>query len=126
MENIPNVLIINGLIGFLFYMMYKINRYAFAFNTILLMGFIFYVSLQDPLIVVMLELGCPLLLINTGMYVFLHTTNRPKSAERKYRVQFASNRGNFKLENIKRGASVIGSSIGSIPLHPVIWRRRKV
>ncbi|KKL55681.1 hypothetical protein LCGC14_2253000, partial [marine sediment metagenome] len=108
MENIPNVLIINGLIGFLFYMMYKINRYAFAFNTILLMGFIFYVSLQDPLIVVMLELGCPLLLINTGMYVFLHTTNRPKSAERKYRVQFASNRGNFKLENIKRGASVIG------------------
>ncbi|HEA29160.1 MAG TPA: type IV secretory system conjugative DNA transfer family protein [Leeuwenhoekiella sp.] len=120
MENIPNVLIINGLIGFLFYMMYKINRYAFAFNTILLMGFIFYVSLQDPLIVVMLELGCPLLLINTGMYVFLHTTNRPKSAERKYRVQFASNRGNFKLENIKRGASVIGSA-GSGKTESVVY-----
>jgi len=120
MEKIPVVLLINGLIGFMFYVIYKINRYAFAFNTILLTGFVFYVSLQHPLIMVMLKLGCPLLLINTGMYVFLHKTERSKGADRKYRVQFATTNGNFKLENIKRGASVIGSA-GSGKTESVVY-----
>ena len=48
------------------------------------------------------------MLINTGLYVFLHKTDEPKNGDGKYRVNFATSKGNFKLENVKRGASIIG------------------
>jgi len=51
----------------------------------------------------------PLLLTGTVLYVFLHT-EQPKGLENTYRVQFKVESGKFQIENIKRGASIIGSA----------------
>src|SRR5690606_38383637 len=72
------------------------------------------------LILFALYLGCPLSLINIGLYVFLHKTDTPKHGNAKYQVNFATNKGNFKLDNIKRGASIIGSA-GSGKTESVVY-----
>ncbi|MDT0652048.1 type IV secretory system conjugative DNA transfer family protein, partial [Zunongwangia sp. F297] len=48
----------------------------------------------------LLFLGCPLLLVNTLMYVFLHTDQDNKKIDKRYQVGFATTKGKFKLENI--------------------------
>ena len=65
---------------------------------------------QNELCLVLLNIVCPLLLINTVGYVFLHKEESPFKNDPKYQVSFATTKGIFKLENIKRGASVIGSA----------------
>src|SRR5699024_8352839 len=60
--------------------------------------------------IILLCLVCPLLLINTVLYTFLHKPENLKNADNRYQVNFATTKGNFKLDNIKRGASVIGSA----------------
>ncbi len=57
-----------------------------------------------------LYIGCPLLLINTILYVFLHKEDEIYDANKRYQVHFKVQRGSFKIDNIKRGASVIGSA----------------
>ena len=51
-----------------------------------------------------------MMLINTVLYVFLHSTDQEKNIDQKYQVHFKSTAKNFKIDNIKRGASVIGSA----------------
>jgi len=101
-------------------MLYRLTRYAFILNGILLGILVFYLSSGNDLILISLILVCPLMLINTGLYVFLHKTDEPKNAESKYRVSFATSKGNFKLENVKRGASIIGSA-GSGKTESVVY-----
>tara|TARA_B100000929_G_scaffold158479_1_gene125455 strand:+ start:1612 stop:3192 length:1581 start_codon:yes stop_codon:yes gene_type:complete len=110
LDNLTTTLLIIGLISTLFYMGYRLTRYAFILNGILLGILVFYLSSGNDLILISLILVCPLMLINTGLYVFLHKTDEPKNAESNYRVSFATSKGNFKLENVKRGASIIGSA----------------
>ena len=57
-----------------------------------------------------LYIGCPLLLINTVLYVFLHTENEAFNSNNKFQVQFKVKQGSLKIDNIKRGASIIGSA----------------
>ncbi|MDT0650931.1 type IV secretory system conjugative DNA transfer family protein [Autumnicola edwardsiae] len=109
-ESLFTVLSVISLTSLLFYSFFKISRYAFALNMLLIAAIIYYISEENRWILTLLYLGCPLMLINTGLYVFLHKTDEPKSAESKYRVSFATSKGNFKLENVKRGASIIGSA----------------
>lgn len=109
-ESLFMVLSVISLTSLLFYSFFRISRYAFALNILLIAVLIFYISEENRLILTLLYLGCPLMLINTGLYVFLHKTDEPKSAESKYRVSFATSKRNFKLENVKRGASIIGSA----------------
>ncbi len=54
------------------------------------------------------------------VYVFLHRTDAPQNIDSRYRVGFATGKGNFQLENIKRGASVIGSA-GSGKTESVVY-----
>jgi len=61
----------------------------------------------------------PLLFIGTVLYVFLHQEGSV-SGDKKYKVQFKLRRGRFQIENIKRGASVIGSA-GSGKTESVIY-----
>ncbi|EIJ40895.1 type IV secretory pathway, VirD4 component [Galbibacter orientalis DSM 19592] len=120
LDNLTTTLLIIGLISTLFYMLYRLTRYAFILNGILLGILVFYLSSGNDLILISLILVCPLMLINTGLYVFLHKTDEPKNAESKYRVSFATSKGNFKLENVKRGASIIGSA-GSGKTESVVY-----
>jgi type IV secretory pathway TraG/TraD family ATPase VirD4 len=61
----------------------------------------------------------PLLLVSIVLYVFLHT-DRSTKTDKIYQVQFKVKSGKFKIENIKRGASVIGSA-GSGKTESVVY-----
>ncbi|HEA30713.1 MAG TPA: type IV secretory system conjugative DNA transfer family protein [Leeuwenhoekiella sp.] len=120
LDNFSTVISIIGLTSTLFYMGYKFTRYAFILNVVLLGALVFYLLNSNELILISLVLVCPLMLINTGLYVFLHKTDKPKNSDSKYRVNFTTSKGSFKLENVKRGASIIGSA-GSGKTESVVY-----
>lgn len=64
-------------------------------------------------------MGCPIIFSNTALYVFFQkeTDNNYVS---KYEVNFKTTEGKFKLNNIKRGASVIGAA-GSGKTESVVY-----
>lgn len=107
-------------VGFLFGMflvfsiLFKITRYGFILNLVLIIISLFIVFKMSVFTlkwyVSILYIGCPLLLINTVLYVFLHTENEVFNSNNKFQVQFKVKRGSFKIDNIKRGASIIGSA----------------
>ena len=111
-DNAITILSIIGLTSTVFYVMFRITKYAFLLNITMLSFLVFYISEGNEgneLVLILLYLVCPLMLINTGLYVFLHKTENKQNGNTKYQVNFTTNKGNFKLDNIKRGASVIGS-----------------
>jgi len=120
LDNLLTVLFIIGLASTVFYAMFRVSRYAFLLNIIMLSLFVFFVAKENEVIPILLYLVCPLLLINTGLYVFLHKTESAQNGNSKYQVNFVTNKGNFKLDNIKRGASVIGSA-GSGKTESVVY-----
>lgn len=63
---------------------------------------------------------CPILLMNVIMYVFLHKPDDESSTLKTYKVEFKLNHGIFKINNIKRGASIIGSA-GSGKTESVVY-----
>ncbi len=107
-------------IGFLFGMglvfssLFKLTRYAFAINILLTVSCLLILLKVDVYMIQwarqLLFIGCPLLLINTVLYVFLHKENQTLNTNDKYQVHFKVQRGSFKVDNIKRGVSVIGSA----------------
>lgn len=68
---------------------------------------------------IILFIVVPLLFIGTVLYVFLHS-EQSMTSDKKYRVYFKLKYGRFKIENIKRGASIIGSA-GSGKTESVIY-----
>ena len=120
MDNLVTVLFIIGVASVVFYGIFRVSRYAFVVNFLLIGAFVYYLNEQLPLVQIALYFVCPLILINIGMYVFLHKTDEPKSGIAKYQVNFATTKGNFKLDNIKRGASIIGSA-GSGKTESVVY-----
>jgi len=120
MDNLVTVLFIIGLASSVFYGIFRISRFAFVVNLLLIGVLVYYLNEQLPLVQIALYLVCPLILINIGMYVFLHKTDTPKNGNAKYQVNFATTKGNFKLDNIKRGASIIGSA-GSGKTESVVY-----
>jgi hypothetical protein len=120
LDNLVSVLLIIGVASSVFYGIFRISRYAFVVNFLLIGTLVYYLNEQLPLVQIALYLVCPLILINIGMYVFLHKTDHPKNGNEKYQVNFATTKGNFKLDNIKRGASIIGSA-GSGKTESVVY-----
>ncbi len=100
--------------GLVFSSVFKLTRYAFVINFALIVGCLFMLFRSSDYLVQwikqILYLGCPLILINTVLYVFLHKDTEIYDANNRYQVQFKVQRGSFKIDNIKRGASVIGSA----------------
>jgi hypothetical protein len=119
-DNLITIFSIIGLASTVFYAMFRVSKYAFLLNILLLSTLVFYVSEGNELIKLLLYLVCPLMLINTGLYVFLHKYENIQNGESKYQVDFATTKGNFKLDNIKRGASIIGSA-GSGKTESVVY-----
>ncbi len=120
LDNLLTVFLTIGLTSMVFYVMFRITKYAFTVNVILLALFVFYLHTETALVIWVLYLACPLLLLNSGLYVFMHKTEKPKNGDTRYQVDFATTKGNFTLENIKRGASVIGSA-GSGKTESVVY-----
>ncbi|WP_300435437.1 type IV secretion system DNA-binding domain-containing protein [Christiangramia sp.] len=118
--SIMNILSITVFGSLLFYGLYQISRFAFFFNTTLLSGFIVYFFYPDQMMEGLLYFGCPLILINTVFYVFLHKTDLKSNVALKYQVNFKTISKSFKIENIKRGVSIIGSA-GSGKTESVVY-----
>ena len=120
MDNLITILSIIALTSTIFYAMFRVSKYAFLLNIAILSFLVFYVAAGNELTLILLYLVCPLLLINTGLYVFLHKTENSQNGDSKYQVNFTTTKGNLKLDNIKRGASVIGSA-GSGKTESVVY-----
>jgi hypothetical protein len=120
LTNPLHILLIIILTAAVFYGLYRISKYAFFLNTVLLLGLITYVYYPHNTINALLYLGCPLLLVNTVFYVFLHQTDLKQNTSEKYRVTFKTDKKSFKIDNIKRGASIIGSA-GSGKTESVVY-----
>src|SRR5690554_5874882 len=96
LDNLMTTLLIIGLTSSIFYGMYRISRYAFIINLLMLGVFIFFLKEEIQLVLLALYLICPLILVNIGMYVFLHETELSVNGNLKYQVNFATDKGNFK------------------------------
>lgn len=105
------VILISGM-ALAFLGTFKITRFAFLINLAITSGCLGILFTSDSNFLSRAEaglyIGCPLLLLNVVLYVFLQKETINK--DNKYQVHFKVKRGNFKIENIKRGASVIGSA----------------
>ncbi|THV60775.1 type IV secretory system conjugative DNA transfer family protein [Flagellimonas alvinocaridis] len=119
-DNLISILIIVGSLSIVFYGCFRVVKYAFALNILLIGLLVFYVSKELGWPLASLYYGCPLLLINTVFYVFLHSPNELNNGNESFSVSFATTKGQFKLHNIKRGASVIGSA-GSGKTESVVY-----
>src|SRR6056297_2621970 len=119
-DNLITILSIIGFASTVFYAMFRVSKYAFVLNVAMLTCLVFYLTEVNELVSILLLLVCPLMLINIGLYVFLHKTQTVQNSNSKYQVKFATTKGNFKLDNIKRGASIIGSA-GSGKTESVVY-----
>ncbi len=68
---------------------------------------------------IILYIILPTLIIGIVIYVFFHE-ERSMTANKKYQVHFKLKHGRFKIANVKRGASIIGSA-GSGKTESVIY-----
>ena len=114
------IIMIIGSVSILFYMLYKISRFAFGLNTLLVFGMLAGVAHLNPIVQGILFLACPLLSINTVLYVFLHKTDIAVPINDRYQVSFKTTKGSLKINNIKRGVSIIGSA-GSGKTESVVY-----
>jgi type IV secretory pathway TraG/TraD family ATPase VirD4 len=119
-DNLYHILIFIVLVSSVFYLLYRITKYAFALNFLSIIALSTWIYDSAQLVQGSLYLICPLLLINTVLYVFLHKSDKTVNINNIYQVSFKSNKGIFKIENIKRGASVIGSA-GSGKTESVVY-----
>ena len=119
-DNLFTALLSIGLTSALFYGLYLVSKYAFLANSLLLFALAYFLQPWNNLVLILLNVVCPLLLINTALYVFLHKKEVPKNGDVRYQINFATTKGNFKLDNIKRGASIIGSA-GSGKTESVVY-----
>ena len=119
-DNLFTALLTIGLTSALFYGLYLVSKYAFLANSLLLFALAYFLQPWNNLVIILLNVVCPLLLINTALYVFLHKKEVPKNGDHRYQVDFATTKGDFKLDNIKRGASIIGSA-GSGKTESVVY-----
>ena len=119
-NNLITTLSIIGLASIVFYAMFRVSKYSLFLNFTMLACLVIYLTEVNELVSLLLYLVCPLMLINIGLYVFMHKTENAQNSDRKYQVNFATTKGNFRLDNIKRGASVIGSA-GSGKTESVVY-----
>jgi len=108
--SIPAIIIILVLVGLLFYIIYKYSRFAFFLNLVLI--FLIVAGLDSHLYIwkILLVAGCPLLLINTVFYIFLQKPFNQNRINDKYQVRFKTTSKDFKIDNMRRGVSIIGSA----------------
>ena len=80
--------------------LFKMTRYAFFINlilTVICLGLLFKLSpYLMQWVIQLLYIGCPLLLINTVLYVFLHKENEILDSNDKHQVHFKVKGGSFK------------------------------
>ncbi|MFA5297469.1 MAG: type IV secretion system DNA-binding domain-containing protein [Lutibacter sp.] len=117
------IVIINCLLMLLFLGLFKITRKAFIINNLVILGITITVwHYADTALIFskyLLSFFIPTVLGNTLFYTFFQK-EAATSIKEKYKVSFKLKRGVLTIDNIKRGASVIGSA-GSGKTESVIY-----
>lgn len=105
----------------LFGLTFKFMKNAFIINliAILVLSLIFGYLQTDEILIYTLSMNLPLLFANTVLYVFLDKQTDSK-ADKKYQVHFKLKQKTFKIGNVRRGVSIIGSA-GSGKTESVIY-----
>lgn len=106
--------------GLIFYGLFRLIRFTFWLNLLLIFCALYCISNLIGLSSSLLYYGCPILLINTILYVFFQKDGNSAEAGSRYEVHFKLNRGGFKIQNIRRGASIIGAA-GSGKTESVVY-----
>ncbi len=109
--------------GLVFYSLFRLTRFAFTINTMIIVicfGILLNMDKAMPIFIHALYVVCPMLLLNVILFVFVHKEDEFLSKGDKHQVHFKVKRGSFKIDNIKRGASIIGSA-GSGKTESVVY-----
>ena len=103
-----------------FVVLFKLTKYAFSINAVLVLALLYYLSSEVPWVDLVMYLSCPLMLINTALYVYLDASENPHKIAPRYTVTFKTNQGKLQLHNVKRGVSIIGAA-GSGKTESVVY-----
>ncbi len=106
--------------GICFWLLHRTSRYAFGINLFITSALEIFIFNKFELFENLLYVLCPLIVMNTILYIFLHKTDEALTIKNKYKVNFKTTSGNFTIANIKRGASIIGSA-GSGKTESVVY-----
>ncbi|SRX76395.1 type IV secretory system conjugative DNA transfer family protein [Aequorivita antarctica] len=108
------------LAGFIFYGIFRLTKYGFWFNLILLLSFPYFMVDSIGWPGLLLYFVCPILLMNSILYVFFQKDDHSLKDNSKYKVHFSLNSGSLKIQNIRRGVSIIGAA-GSGKTESVVY-----
>src|SRR5690606_37613885 len=109
-RNPITIVLLIASISVTFYFLHRFSKFGFWVNLVLMLLIMYLLSNSMDPINCLLFFGCPLLLINTVLYVFFQKEINLPDAGLKYEVDFKLKNGNFKIQNIRRGASIIGAA----------------
>ncbi|MFS4494703.1 type IV secretory system conjugative DNA transfer family protein [Maribacter sp. 2308TA10-17] len=112
------IILISSLV---FFGLYQLTIYAVELNLLIILIGVIYLPYPFTPLKSILYLGCPLLLVNTVLYVFFQKRESVSTSDAKYRIQFKTERGGgVEIDDIKLGASIIGSA-GSGKTESVVY-----
>ncbi len=119
--NNPIIIIaVIAMASLIFYGIFQLIRFAFWINLFIIISLVYFLTDSIGLTNSLLYFACPILLINTVLFVFFQKGTSMSEAGSKYEVHFKSNHGDFKIQNIRRGASIIGAA-GSGKTESVVY-----
>lgn len=104
-------------------LIHKHSAKGFYINGVLLILLIIYLNPNTSNLFsyeIVLFLGCPMFLMNVIMFVFFQKVQEPNFAERHYEVHFKTETRKFKINNVRRGVSIIGAA-GSGKTESVVY-----
>ncbi|WP_166962426.1 type IV secretory system conjugative DNA transfer family protein [Yeosuana marina] len=101
---------------------FRYLRFAYGLHTALLLmiGYLLYLMHPDQYIILLGYWLLPFIFINNLLYVTIHPTWEQPKTDRKYAVKLKVKNGTIKLQNIRRGISIIGSA-GSGKTESVVY-----
>lgn len=105
---------------------YRYLRYAYGLNSIELLVIIGLIYLTNPnlLMNILSQWILPFAFLNNLLYILIRPIWEQPKTERKYTVKINVKNGSVKLQNIRRGASIIGSA-GSGKTESVVYNMLK-
>ena len=103
-----------------FYLIYRFSTKAFLINLCLVIIIAIGGCLVFQPLSVLVYLVCPLSLLSTLLFVFIPQSGDPVRLQKQYKVSLRTAQGRIKLDNIRRGVSIIGSA-GSGKTESVVY-----
>lgn len=103
-----------------FYLIYRFSTKAFFINLCLVIIIAIVSCFVFQPLSVLVYLICPLSLLSTLLFVFIPRSGDPDRLQKQYKVSLRTAQGRIKLDNIRRGVSIIGSA-GSGKTESVVY-----